>query len=282
MIARRAWGLRRGPPAAPRLPPPAEAGKHWEDIMRKWSTAVAAVLGMLALPAAAAAAEITVLGGMGVVSGLRDLAPAFEKMTGHKVIVVFEQTADLNRRINEDARADVAAVQPDQVDAFIKSGKMVAGTQTNFAQAGVGVAVKSGAPKPDIGTTEAFKAAMLKAKSIGYSRGGSGLISAQVMEKLGIADALKDRTRFIDGVPVAEVVAKGEVEIGLQQINVIIPVEGADYVGPLPKDLQQTVKFAAAVLSAAKEPEVAKAFLRFIASPEAAPYITKSAMEPFH
>jgi molybdate transport system substrate-binding protein len=251
--------------------------------MRKWSTAVAAVLGMLALPAAAAAAEITVLGGMGVVSGLRDLAPAFEKMTGHKVIVVFEQNADLNRRISSGAAAaDVAAVQPDQADAFIKDGKMVAGTKTNFAQAGVGVAVKSGAPKPDIGTTEAFKAAMLKSKSIGYSRGGSGLISAQVMEKLGIADQLKDLTKFIDGVLVAEVVAKGEIEIGLQQINVIIPVEGADYVGPLPKDLQQTVKFAAAVLTAAKEPEAAKAFLRFIASPEAAPYITKSAMESFH
>ena len=250
--------------------------------MRKWSAAVAAVLGMLALPAASAAAEITVLGGMGVVSGLRDLAPAFEQMTGHKVIVVFEQNADLNRRVNEDARADIAAVQPDQVDAYVKSGKMVAGTPTNFAQAGVGVAVKSGAPKPDIGTTEAFKAAMLKAKSIGYSRGGSGLISAQVMEELGIADVLKERTRFIDGVPVAEVVAKGEVEIGLQQINVIIPVEGADYVGPLPKELQQTVKFAAAVLTGAKETEVAKAFLRFIASPDAAPYITKSAMEPFH
>ena len=250
--------------------------------MRRWSMAVAAVLGTLALPCAAAAAEITVLGAMGVVSGLRDLAPAFEQMTGHKVIVVFEQNADLNRRVNEDARADIAAVQPDQVDAFIQSGKMVAGTHTNFAQAGVGVAVKAGAPKPDIGTTEAFKAAMLKARSIGYSRGGSGLISAQVMEKLGIADALKDRTKFIDGIPVAEVVAKGEVEIGLQQINVIIPVEGADYVGPLPKDLQQTVKFAAAVLTAAKEPEVAKAFLRFIASPQAAPYITKSGMEQFH
>jgi molybdate transport system substrate-binding protein len=250
--------------------------------MKKGFAAGVAVVVVLALSAAASAAEITVLGGMGVVSGLRDLAPAFEKMTGNKVIVIFEQNADLYRRIGADAHADVAALQPQQIDDFIKDGKMVAGTKTNFAQAGVGVAVKAGAPKPDISTPEAFKSAMLKAKSIGYSRAGSGLISANVMQKLGIADALKDRTKFIDGIPVAETVAKGEVEVGLQQINVIVPVAGADYVGPLPKELQETVKFAAALLAGAKEPEVAQAFLRFIASPQAAPYITKSAMEPFH
>jgi molybdate transport system substrate-binding protein len=227
------------------------------------------------------AAEITVRAGMGVVSSVRDLAPAFEKMTGHKVIVIFDPTPVMNEKINSGAPADIAAVQPQQVDELIKQGKMVAGTHTNFAQAGVGVAVKAGAPKPDISTVAAFKAAMLNAKSIGYSQGGSGTISARVMEKLGIADQLKARTQFIDGRPVAEDVAKGLVEIGLQQINVIIPVEGADYVGPLPKELQETVKFAGGVLTVSKEPEVARAFLRFIASPEAAPLIRKSAMEPW-
>src|SRR5205823_14709530 len=228
------------------------------------------------------AAEITVLGGMGIVSGLHDLAPAFEKMTGHKVIVRFEQTPDLNKLIESGVAADLAAVQPQQVDDFIKAGKMVAGTKTNFAQAGVGVAVKKGAPKPDISTVAAFKQAMLKAKSIGYSQGGSGIISANVMKKLGIADQLKARTKFIDGIPVAEIVAKGEVEIGLQQINVILPVKGAEYIGPLPKELQETVKFAAAALPQSKQPEVVKAFLRFIASPEAAGLLRKSGMEPWH
>ena len=226
-------------------------------------------------------AEITVLAGMGVISGIRDLAPAFEQRTGHKVIVRFEQAADLTRVVNTGGPADVAAVQPQQADMFITDGKMVAGTKTNFAQAGVGVAVKKGARKPDISTVEAFKAAMLNAKSIGYSQGGSGIISARVMEKLGIAEQLKARTRFIDGVPVAEVVARGEVEIGLQQINVILPVAGADYVGPLPKELQETVKFSAGMLSASKQQDVARAFLGFIASPEAASLIRKSAMEPW-
>lgn len=159
---------------------------------------------------------------------------------------------------------------------------MVAGTRTNFAQAGVGVAVKAGARRPDISTVEAFKTAMLKAKSIGYSRGGSGLISASVMEKLGIADQLKAKTRFIDGIPVADVVAKGEVEIGLQQINVIIPVEGADYIGPLPKELQDTVRFSGGVLTVSKQKELARAFLNFIASADAGPLLRRSAMESWH
>ena len=251
--------------------------------MKRPSTVIAGLVLMFSLCVAQAmqGAEITVLGGMGIVSGLNDLAPAFEKMTGHKVVVRFEQTNDLNKLIESGVEADVAAIQPQQVDDFIKSGKMAAGTKTNFAQAGVGVAVKKGAPKPDISTVAAFKAAMLNAKSIGYSRGGSGIISAQVMEKLGIADQLKARTKFIDGIPVAEIVAKGEVEIGLQQINVILPVKGADYIGPLPKELQETVKFSAAVLPGSKQPEVARAFLKFIASPEAAPLLRKSGMEPW-
>jgi molybdate transport system substrate-binding protein len=250
--------------------------------MRTWSTAVAGVALVVALALPARAGEITVLGGMGVVSGLRDLAPAYEKLTGHKVIIRFEPTAQLNEMINAGAPADVAALQPDQIDTFVKSGKMVAGSKTNFAQAGVGVAVKAGAPRPDIGTVEAFKASMLAAKSIGYSRGGSGTISAKVMEKLGIADQLKARTRFIDGIPVAEVVAKGEVELGLQQINVIVPVEGADYVGPLPKELQDTVRFADAVLTVSKEKDLARAFLNYITTADAAPLLRKSAMEPWH
>jgi molybdate transport system substrate-binding protein len=248
---------------------------------RPSSIAVLVLILSLFLARAVQAAEITVLGGMGVVSGLHDLAPAFEKMTGNKVIVRFEQNNDLNKLIESGVAADIAALQPQQIDEFIKAGKMVAGTKTNFTQAGVGVAVKKGSPRPDISTVAAFKAAMLNAKSIGYSRGGSGLISANVMEKLGIAEQLKARTKFIDGIPVAEIVAKGEVEIGLQQINVILPVKGADYIGPLPKELQETVKFAAAALPQSKQPEVAKAFLKFIASPEAAGLLRKSGMEPW-
>jgi molybdate transport system substrate-binding protein len=257
--------------------------KHLEEIMNK-RFSPAAVAGVLVVLAAAPvhAAEITVMAGMGVVSGVSDLAPAYEKLTGHKVIVRFEPTDTMNQKINSGAPADIAALQPQQVDAFIKQGKMVEGSRTNFAQAGVGVAVKAGAPRPDISTVEAFKASMLNAKSIGYSRGGSGTIAAQVMEKLGIADQLKAKTKFIDGIPVAAVVAKGDVEVGLQQINVIIPVEGADYIGPLPGELQQTVLFAAGILTVSKEKELARAFLNYITSADAGPLLRKSAMEAWH
>jgi molybdate transport system substrate-binding protein len=244
--------------------------------------AAAAALVLALCGPSAQAAEITVLAGMGVVSAIRDLAPAFEQKTGHKVIISQEQIPTMNEKIGSGAAADVAAIAPYAAEEWTGKGKLLAGTATNFAQAGVGVAVKAGAPKPDISNAAAFKAAMLNAKSIGYSRGGSGGIAARVMEKLGIADALMPRTQFIDGRPVAEDVAKGLVEIGLQQINVIVPVEGIDYVGPLPPDLQDTVKFTGAVLTSSKQPEAAKAFLAFIASPEAAPLIKKSAMEPWH
>jgi molybdate transport system substrate-binding protein len=242
--------------------------------------AMAALVIWFAMPAQAA--EITVLAGMGVISGVSDLAPAYEKLSGHTVTVKFEQAAALNAMINSGAPADIAALQPEQVDNFIKQGKMVAGTKTNFAQAGVGVAVKTGARRPDISTAEAFKNAMINATSIGYSQAGSGLIAAKVMEKLGIADQLKPKTKFINGLPVAEAVAKGEVEIGLQQINVIIPVEGADYIGPLPNELQDTVRFSGGVLTVSKQKDLARAFLNFIASADAGPLLRRSAMEPWH
>jgi molybdate transport system substrate-binding protein len=255
-------------------------------MMRSWSNpaGVVGALGLLFISCAipAPAAEITVLAGMGVISGVTDLAPAYERLTGHSVIVRFEQAAAMNQKINSGAQADIAALQPEQVDNFIMQGKMVAGTKTNFAQAGFGVAVKTGASRPDISTVEAFKNAMIHAKSIGYSQGGSGLIAASVMEKLGIADQLKAKTKFINGLPVAEVVAKGDVEVGLQQINVIIPVEGADYIGPLPKELQETVRFAAGVLTVSKQKDLARAFLNFIASADAGPLLRRSAMEPWH
>jgi molybdate transport system substrate-binding protein len=247
--------------------------------MRTGIFALVAV-GFAALPASAA--EITVLAGMGVISGVNDLAPAYEKLTGHKIIVRFEQAAAMNEKISSGAAADVAAMQPEQIDNFISQGRIVAGTRTNFAQAGVGVAVKTGAPRPDISTVDAFKSAMLNAKSIGYSQQGSGQIAAAVMEKLGIADQLKARTQFINGLPVAVAVAKGDVEIGLQQINVIIPVEGADYIGPLPKELQQTVRFSAAILTLSKQKELAKAFLNYIVSADAGPLLRRSGMEPWH
>jgi molybdate transport system substrate-binding protein len=229
------------------------------------------------------AAEITVLAGMGNVSGINDLAPAFERASGHKVVVRFVPAGDLPGVVNSNAPADVLTTGPRAIDDFIAGGKVVAGTRVDFGKAGVGVSVKAGAPKPDIGNVEAFKRAMLNAKSIGYSSGGfgSGSIAAKAMEKLGIAAQLKDRTKFIDGRPVAEAVANGEVEVGIQQINVLLPVPGADYVGPLPGELQDYVLFSLGVLAVSKQQDAAKAFQAFAIAPESAALLRKSSMEPW-
>jgi molybdate transport system substrate-binding protein len=244
------------------------------------SIAVGLVLGLAgALPAQAA--EILVRAGTGTASAMRDLASAFEKKTKHKVNLAFDQTPVIKIRINANEPADVVVIESDEIDDLVMRGRVVAGTRTNFAQAGVGVVVKAGAPKPDISTVEAFKAAMLAAKSIGYPRGSIARIAEEVMKKLGIGEEMKAKSYFIEGRPVAEIIGEGRIEVGLQQVNVVTPVEGADYVGPLPKELQQTVKFSGGVLSFAKQPEVARAFLKFIASPEAAALIRKGAMEPW-
>ena len=216
---------------------------------------------------------------MGAVSGMRDVTPAFERAAGHRMIVSFEAGPSLMQKVNAGAPADLVTHYPNVIDDLIKQGK-VAGSRVDFARAGVGVAVKAGAPKPDIGSTEAFKHAMLAAKSVAYSTGASGIIAAKLMERLGIAEQLKDKIKLVDGVPVAEIVAKGEAEIGMQQINVILPVAGADYVGPLPAELQGDVDFDVGVLAVSKHRDAAQALVKFISSPEAAPLIRKSGMEP--
>jgi molybdate transport system substrate-binding protein len=149
-----------------------------------------------------------------------------------------------------------------------------------FARAAVGLSVKSGARWPDISTPEAFKRAMLNAKSIGYSRGGSGNVAARAMEKLGIADQMKPKTTYTEVGPAAGYVARGELEMAIQQLNVSKPVAGTDYVGNLPGDLHEYVVFVVGVMAVSKEQQAAKALIKFVTSPEAGPLLEKGMMEP--
>lgn len=226
------------------------------------------------------AAEIIILANQGAVSAVRDLAPAFEKASGHKVVVSFEQGLAMDQKINSNAPADLVSQFLDQFDDLIKRGKVVPGAYAEYARAGNGLAVKAGAPKPDIRTPEAFKQAMLNAKSIGYSNAGTGPFNTKLFQRLGIYDQVKDKIKIIEGRPVAAAVAAGDVEIGIQQTNVIQPFPGTDYVGPLPAELMEFGHFGVGLLTVSKEPEAATAFMKFMTSPEAAPLIRKSAMEP--
>jgi molybdate transport system substrate-binding protein len=156
---------------------------------------------------------------------------------------------------------------------------VVEGSSTFFARAAVGHTVKSGAPPPDIITPEAFKRAVHDAKSICYSLGGSGIVAAQAIEKLGITAQMRSRTVHSDGTPAAGYVARGEVEMAIQQLNVSVPVAGTEYVGNLPGDLHEYVVFAIAIMASSKEQDAAKALIEFVTSPEAAPLLQNGMME---
>ena len=201
--------------------------------MKTYATALAA--GLLAVAGSTIqAAELLVMTGMGPSTGVYELAAGFEKATKNKVTVTFETGPTLDQKLQSNAPADLIAGGPEQIEDLIKKGKVVAGTHTPFGLAPLGVSVKAGAPRPDISTMEAYKAALLAAKSIGYSRGCSGTHTAQGIEKLGIAEQMKPKTTLTGGGPVAEYLAKGDFELGIQQTNVLVGIPGTDYIGPLP------------------------------------------------
>jgi molybdate transport system substrate-binding protein len=241
------------------------------------SAIAASAFGFALMAQPAQAAEILVLGGQGNISGIRDLAAGFERASGHKVVA--SQERSVMEKVDSGAPADVVAANPPVIDNLIKEGKVV-GRRVDFARAGIGVAVKEGAPKPPLRNTEDFVRMLRNAKSIGYSTVGSGLMAANIIKNLGLTEELKARTKFLDGFPAAEAVARGEVEIALQQINVILPVKGAELAGPLPPELQQYNYFAAGVLAVSKEREVATAFATFMGAPENEALVRKSGLEP--
>src|SRR5881296_1007953 len=227
----------------------------------------------------AQAAEITILVNQGALSGVRDLAAGYEKATGHKVVIDFLGIAEQAEKIKTDAPGDLVVNFMPAFEELIKAGKVI-GPVVEFARAGNGVAVKAGAPKPDISSAEAFKRAMLNAKSIGHSNAGTGPYNTRLFQKLGIYDQIKDKIKIIQGKPVAVAVADGEVEIGMQQTNVIQPVAGTQYLGPLPPDLIEYGHFGVAVRNVSKNQDVARELIQFMTSPEAAALLRKTAMEP--
>ncbi len=243
--------------------------------------AAACVLGALGLMShgAAAAAELVILTNQGATPGVRELAAAFARASGHKVTVIQVEGAELDRRINSGP-ADLVTGNPDTIEGLVKNGQVIAGTVTPFVVAGLGLSVRAGAPRPDISTVDAYKATLLAAKSIGYSRGCSGTHIAEGIAQLGVTEQLKSKTMFTSGGPVTDFLARGDFEIGIQQTNIMVGVPGTDYVGPLPGFLNKPCPSSVAVLKASKEPEAARAMIRFMISPEAAPLLRKTYVEP--
>jgi len=184
-------------------------------------------------------------------------------------------------RLERGEPADVVIMVGYALGDLIKQGKIIADSRVDLARSKIGMAVRAGAPKPDISSVEALKQALIAAKSIAYSDSASGVyVSTELFQRLGIADELRAKSREIKSERVGNVVARGEAEIGFQQISELLPVHGIDFVGPLPPELQKITVFAAGIAVTAKEPSAAKTLIEFLASPASVAAINKSGLEP--
>jgi molybdate transport system substrate-binding protein len=204
----------------------------------------------------------------GVKSVMLDLIPAFERERGVKIAVTWGSTQALLKDLESGARGDLAVLTDEAIDALMEHGKVNAGSRIDLARSGIGVAVRKGAKRPDIASPEALKRALLAAKAVAHSKTGlSGIYFPTVLARLGIADEMKGKIVIPDaGTPVGELVAKGDAELGIQQISELLPVAGVEIVGPLPQPLQKITTFSGGVLTAAKEPSLATALLKFVAA----------------
>jgi molybdate transport system substrate-binding protein len=242
---------------------------------------------LLVLGLKAEAAELKVLSAIGMQSVMEDLGPKFERATGHKLAISFATAGAAVKRAQGGEAADVVIATRQGIDGLVKNGKAAADNVTVLASAGISVAIRKGAPKPDISSPDALKRTLLAAKSISYvdpaSGGASGIHFIKVLDRLGIANEMKSKTVFPNPKAPAEVgvlVAKGEAEIGVHIIVELISVAGIDLVGPLPGDLQNTIVFSAAIMSGAKDATAAKALVNFLRTPEAVAVIKAKGMEP--
>jgi molybdate transport system substrate-binding protein len=240
---------------------------------------------LLVVGIAAEAAELKVLSAIGMRLVMEDLGPKFERATGHRLAITFAVGGVIVKRIQDGETVDVVLLPRPGIESLAKESKLVASSQVVLARSGIGAAVRNGAPKRDISSPEALKRVLLAANSITYSNpvlgGASGVHFAKVLDRLGIANEMKSKTIF-SKIPgeVGQLVANGEAEIAVHQIQELISIPGIEIVGPLPGDLQDTIVFSAAIMVGAKETETGKALINFLRTPEAAAVIKAKGMEP--
>jgi len=214
---------------------------------------------------------LKVISSLAIKAAYLGLVPQFEKASGREVATEWAGMVDIRKRVQAGEAADALIASAALIDELTQLGRIVAGSRVDLAKSGVGVAVRAGAPRPDIGSVEALKRALRAAKSIGYSSGPSGVYLSGLFERLGIAGELKPKlTQTPPGVFVGELIARGEFEIGFQQVPELLAVAGIDLVGPLPREIQAITVFSGGIPVAAREPESAQALLGFLASPQAA------------
>src|SRR4051812_43219925 len=230
---------------------------------------------------AASAAELVVLSTTAAKESLFEIIPAFERASGHKVNFTFTNGPVMADRIRAGLTGDLFIGPDEYAEPLVKEGKLVTGSRVDFAYSGASVAVRSGAPKPDISTPEKFKIALLAVKTVSYSGGASGLEFVRGLERLGIANEVKaKRVELQQGETVGALVARGAAEIGIQQLSELLIVPGIEILGPLPGDLQRKIPYGAYALPGSTQKDAAKAFVDFLRSETAAAILKKKGMEP--
>jgi molybdate transport system substrate-binding protein len=252
--------------------------------MRRPALCLLACLAAFAVGAPmACAAEIKLLTAGAMRAVVVAVLADFEKQTGHKVSLDNDTAGGLSKRIDGGEAFDVAIITPAVVDDLAKKGRIVPGSRIDLAKVGMGVAIKEGAPAPDIGTVDAFKRTLLAAKSVAYidpkAGGSSGIYFDKLLDRLGIADQVRPKAKLKAGGYVAELVANGEAEIAIHQISEIVPVKGVTLAGPLPAEIQNTTVYAGGIGAAAKDGAAAKALVAFLAGPAIDPILQSKGMQ---
>ena len=237
---------------------------------------------LLLLAAPVQAAELKVLSGNGARAAVLELAARFDRASGHKTSVEFAVNPQTRAKIEAGQPFDVAILNPPVLDALIKQGRIAAGTRAVLGRAGIGVGIREGASKPDISTVDAFKRVLLSSKSVAYpGEGASGKYFVSVVERLGIAAEMKPKMRPMPAEYNVEMVASGEAEMVVVVASRISGVRGVQLVGGIPQELQTWIGFTAGVGSAAREPQAARAMLRFFTAPDSAAVLRAHGVEPF-
>ncbi len=244
----------------------------------------------LFIAGAASAADVHVMISAGFYRAYSELGPAFERASGHRLVTtrgpsMGDSPEAIPARLARGEIADVVILDGGAADELGRRGLVRAGSKVELAHSQIGMVVRAGAAKPDIGSVEAFRSTLLAAKSVAYSDSGSGTyLSTTLFPRLGVADQVAGKSRKVrgppSGEPVAAVIARGEAEIGFQQVSELIHVPGVTFVGAIPAELQPGFSFAGALTSAVRQPEAASALIRYLASPEAAPAIVKAGLTP--
>ena len=244
--------------------------------------AALAFVALLGSANSAAAAEIRVFSGNGARAAIIELSAQFERASGHKVSLQFAVNPEAKRRIEAGEAFDVAILNPPVLDDLIRQGRIGADTRAVLGRSGIGVGARDGAPKPDISTVAAFKRTLLDARSVAYpGEGASGKYFVGLIERLGLASEMKAKMRPMPAEYNVEAVARGEVELVVAVASRISGVPGVQLVGRIPQQLQTWIGFNAGVATTARQPDAARAMLKFFTAPAAAPVLRARGVEPF-